>query len=145
MTDKTFNVAGIVTHLNATKVRFANDMVRRVKQFTKGGAERVDLIELPSEMDKIAALKYLQTHELFQSPEDQAIINDALSDRESTSKPKEVKVKVAKTKAKPSLDSIKARAKQKAEEEALAQEIAEVASTEVNSAEAESVEAEPEQ
>jgi len=127
-TTQVFKVAGITTHGDSTKVRFTDDMVRRIKQFTKGGATRVDLVELPTAMTKVEALKYLQANAEFQSPGDQATIADSLSDRV-----KEVKVKVAKVAkvkavkapkvktpkvavvvAKPSLDAIKARAKKAA-------------------------------
>ncbi len=107
MANQTFKVAGITTHNGNSKVRFTDDLIRRVKQFTKGGASRIDLIELPNEMSKVEALKYLQTHEQFQSAEDQALISDALADREKVKGT--VKVKVAKTK--PSIDAIKARSK----------------------------------
>ena len=107
MANNTFKVAGITTHGANTKVRFTDDMIRRVKQFAKGGASRIDLIELPSEMTKIEALKYLATHETFQSPADQATIADTLADKEKESRKGEVKVKASK----PSLDAIKARAK----------------------------------
>jgi len=110
-TTQVFKVAGITTHGDSTKVRFTDDMVRRIKQFTKGGASRVDLVELPTAMTKVEALKYLQTHADFQSAADQATIADSLADRVKTPKVKEVKVKVAKAKVKPSLDAIKARAK----------------------------------
>lgn len=109
-TSQTFKVAGITIHNGNAKVRFTDDMVRRVKQFTKGGATRADFVELPSEMTKVEALKYLQAHADYQSAEDQATIADALADREKTATKGEVKVKASK-KAKPSLDSIKARAK----------------------------------
>ena len=117
-TTQVFKVAGITTHGDSTKVRFTDDMVRRIKQFTKGGATRVDLVELPSAMTKVEALKYLQANAEFQSPGDQATIADSLSDRV-----KEVKVKTPKAAkapkvtvvvAKPSLDAIKARAKKDA-------------------------------
>jgi len=84
-------------------------MVRRIKQFSKGGATRVDFIELPAEMAKIEALKYLQAHEQFQSAADQATIADTLADKVKEASKGEVKVRTPK--AKPSLDSIKARAK----------------------------------
>jgi len=113
-TTQVFKVAGITTHGDSTKVRFTDDMVRRIKQFTKGGASRVDLVELPTAMTKVEALKYLQTHADFQSAADQATIADSLADRVKTPKVKEVKVKVAKAKVKPSLDAIKARAKKDA-------------------------------
>ena len=109
MAKQTFKVAGITTHNGNTKVRFTDDMVRRIKQFTKGGASRIDLVELPSEMDKVEALKYLAAHADFQSPGDQATIADSLADKTKEASKGTVKVKVAKTK--PSIDAIKARSK----------------------------------
>lgn len=109
MADQTFKVAGITTHNGNSKVRFTDDLIRRVKQFSKGGATRIDLIELPNEMTKLEALKYLQAHADFQSPEDQALIGDSISDREKSAKKGEVKVRATK---KPSLTDIKARGKQ---------------------------------
>ena len=128
-TTQVFKVAGITTHGDSTKVRFTDDMVRRIKQFTKGGATRVDLVELPTAMTKVEALKYLQANAEFQSPGDQATIADSLSDRVAVVKAPKVakvakvkavkapKVKTPKVKvvvAKPSLDAIKARAKKAA-------------------------------
>jgi len=104
MTTQTFKVVGITVHNGNAKVRFTDDMVRRVKQFTKGGASRTEFIELPSEMTKVEALKYMLTCKEFASAEDQATIEDALVDREKEARKGEVKVK-------PSLDSIKARGK----------------------------------
>jgi hypothetical protein len=109
MAKQTFKVAGITTHNGNTKVRFTDDMVRRIKQFTKGGASRIDLVELPTEMDKIEALKHIATLEMFASPGDQATIADTLADKTKEASKGTVKVKVAKTK--PSMDAIKARAK----------------------------------
>ena len=107
--NQTFKVAGITIHNGNAKVRFTDDMVRRIKQFTKGGATRVDFIELPSEMTKIEALKYMQAHADFQSAADQATIADTLEDKSKEASKGEVKVKASKTK--PSIDAIKARAK----------------------------------
>jgi hypothetical protein len=113
MASQTFKVAGITVHNGNAKVRFTDDMVRRIKQFSKGGATRIDLIELPSEMTKIEALKHLQAHADFQSAEDQATIADSLADKEKEARKGTVKVKADK---KPSMDAIKARAKAKATE-----------------------------
>jgi hypothetical protein len=107
MANQTFKVAGITVHNGNAKVRFTDDMVRRVKQFTKGGATRCDFVELPSEMTKVEALKYIQTLDMFKSAEDQATISDSLADREKEVKKGTVKVKASK----PSLDAIKARGK----------------------------------
>jgi hypothetical protein len=109
--NQTFKVAGITTHNGNAKVRFTDDMVRRIKQFTKGGASRVDFVELPSEMTKVEALKYLATLPEFASPSDQATIADTLADKTKEANKGEVKVKASKTK--PSIDAIKARAKKK--------------------------------
>jgi hypothetical protein len=119
MANQTFKVAGITIHNGNAKVRFTDDMVRRVKQFSKGGATRIDLVELPSEMTKVEALTYLSTHVDFQSAGDQATISDALADRVKEASKGEVKV----TKSKPSLDSIKSRAKKQVTAEQLLTEV----------------------
>jgi hypothetical protein len=105
--NQTFKVAGITIHNGNAKVRFTDDMVRRIKQFTKGGASRVDFVELPSEMTKVEALKYLATLPEFASPSDQATIADTLEDKTKEASKGNVKVKATK----PSLDAIKARSK----------------------------------
>jgi len=114
MADQTFKVAGITVHNGNAKVRFTDDMVRRIKQFSKGGATRVDFVELPSAMTKVEALKYLQAHADFQTEADQATLADTLADKVKEASKGEVKVRAPKAKAKPSLDSIKARAKKAA-------------------------------
>ena len=107
MANQTFKVAGITVHNGNAKVRFTDDMVRRVKQFTKGGATRCDFVELPSEMTKVDALKYLATLPEFASAADQATIADTLSDKTKEATKGTVKVKATK----PSIDAIKARSK----------------------------------
>ena len=109
--NQTFKVAGITIHNGNAKVRFTDDMVRRIKQFTKGGASRVDFVELPSEMTKVEALKYLATLPEFASPSDQATIADTLEDKTKEASKGNVKVKATK----PSLDAIKARGKKNKE------------------------------
>ena len=123
MAKETFKVAGITTHNGNTKVRFTGDMVRRIKQFTKGGASRIDLVELPSEMTKVEALNHIATLEMFASPGDQATIADTLADKMKEANKGTVKVKVSKTK--PSLDAIKARAKKITKEVSVEQVLAE--------------------
>jgi hypothetical protein len=129
-TSKLFSIVGITTHsrenVTVTKVRFGSDMIRLVKMLSSdrkigvsydlGGrgdgfldSKRVDLIELPSEMTKEDALKHLASHEQFQSPADQALIQETLSGRTTAPKtPKTVKMPV-------SMDAIKARAQAKAD------------------------------
>ncbi len=117
MANLVFKIAGITTQGTNTKVRFTNDMVRRIKQFSKGSASRIDFIELPTEMTKVDALNYLKSHPDFQSPADQSTISDAIEDRKSAPAKREVKVKVVK--AKPSIESIKARTKKKVTAESI--------------------------
>ena len=87
MTTKTFTICGITQHdSNQPKIRWSNDLIRRIKQFTKSHPEgRCDFIQLPNDMTKLEALEFMQTHETFQSPDDQAIISDAICDRSKTS------------------------------------------------------------
>ena len=104
MTTNLYTVVGITVHNGDAKVRFTDDMARRVKQFTKGGASRCEFVTLPNAMNKIDALKYMLTLDEFASAGDQATIAETLSDREREARKGEVKVKG------PSLDAIKARA-----------------------------------
>ena len=106
MTTQTFTVVGITEHGGNVKVRFTDDMVRRVKQFSKGGATRIDFIELPTEMTKIDALKYMLTCREFSSEDDQATIQDTLEDKEREARKGSGTVKVKGT---VSLDAIKNR------------------------------------
>jgi len=108
MSSKLFTVAGIVVQNSRTTVRFTEDLGRRVKQFSKGGATRIDFVELPNAMNKIDALRHLMTMPKFASAEDQATLSEYLADRERDALKGEVKVQ-----AKPSLDTIKGRAKSK--------------------------------
>jgi hypothetical protein len=106
MTTQTFKVVGITEHNGNVKVRFTHDMVRRVKQFSKGGASRIDFVELPTEMNKIDALKYMLTCREFSSEDDQATIQDTLEDKEREARKGSGTVKVKGT---VSLDAIKNR------------------------------------
>jgi len=129
MAKQTFKFAGISVNNGNAKVRFTDDMVRRIKQFTKGvnKASRIDLVELPSEMSKVEALQYLATHADFQSASDQATIADTLADKIKEANKGTVKVKSTKTK--PSIDAIKARAKKSTKEVSVEQVLAEAGVT----------------
>lgn len=109
MSNQKFKVAGITVHNGNAKVRFTDDLIRRVKQFTKGGATRCEFVELPNEMTKLEALNYMLTLPNYASAGDQATINDSIADRVKEAKKGEVKVKAAKSK--PSLEAIKSRTK----------------------------------
>ena len=60
-----FKVTGISTLNGVTKVRFANDMVSRVKILNKDGHKDINLIELPNALSKADAVKHLKTTDLY--------------------------------------------------------------------------------
>lgn len=133
--DTLFTVAGITTHAGAdskgnkserTKVRYGTDLIRLIKMLNNPkkiedkrlgiclAPVRVDFVELPTGMLKADALKFLQTHPSFQSPEDQATIQEEIAEREPK-QPKQRKAKAPRAaKAELSIDSIKSRAKKSA-------------------------------
>jgi hypothetical protein len=57
-TQKTFAVAGVSTHKDGTKIRFANDAAR-VKILIKNGHTDINLVDLPREMTKAEIAQYL--------------------------------------------------------------------------------------
>lgn len=100
--DTLFTVAGITTHTGKdangtvstrTKVRYGTDLIRLIKMLNNPKKVedktlgiclmpiRVDVVELPAPMIKIDALKFLETHPDFQSPEDQFLIQDEITER----------------------------------------------------------------
>jgi hypothetical protein len=60
-----FKVIGISTLNGVTKVRFANDMVSRVKILNKDGHKDINLIELTAPLSKADAVKHLKTTDLY--------------------------------------------------------------------------------
>lgn len=57
-TEKTFAVAGVSTHKDGTKIRFANDTMR-VKILRKNGHTDINLVDLPREMTKGEIAQFL--------------------------------------------------------------------------------------
>lgn len=98
-----FTVTGISTFQGKTKVRFANDLVSRVKILNKEGHQDIELIELPNALSKLDCVKYLKTTDLYANPKFAAAIDAA--DEKYTDMGT---VKVSKPAI--SLDAIKARA-----------------------------------
>jgi hypothetical protein len=59
-TDKLFTVVGTSTVDGKTKVRFANDTMR-IKILAKNGHANINLIELPTALNKVDAVRYMQS------------------------------------------------------------------------------------
>jgi len=90
-TDKLFTVAGTATNPDGTtKVRFANDLVSRVKILTKAGCSNIELVELPRAMTKLEALEYLQ--EQRKTGDEGYAIANKLAEKTKIAKKGEVKV-----------------------------------------------------
>ena len=60
-----FKVTGISTLNGQTKVRFANDLVSRVKILNKSGHKDIELMELPTALSKADCVKHLKTTDLY--------------------------------------------------------------------------------
>lgn len=86
-TDKKFNVCGTSKLDGEYKVRFAND-VMRIKVLNKHGHEDITLVELPNEMTKLEAAKFIKNLDEFAGVNAQAAIADYLDRKDE--KPKRV-------------------------------------------------------
>lgn len=89
-----FKVAGLSRHEGVLKLRFANDMVSRVKVLQRNGHKDIDLVELPQAMTKDAAVAYLSTLDTFADTESQAVFADYAA-KNAPKEPKQPKAKVA--------------------------------------------------
>ena len=94
-TEKLFTVAGTATDKGTTKVRFANDLVARIKILNKAGCTNIDLVELPRAMTKLEALQHL-TEIGFRSDDPSAVeaISTKLKEKTRVAKRAEVSVAV---------------------------------------------------
>ena len=100
--EKLFTVAGTATNADGTvKVRFANDLVARIKILNKNNCTNINLMELPKAMTKLEALQHLQGLGITIGDAGFAVANK-LAEKSKVAKKGEIKVKatrVASTKA----------------------------------------------
>ena len=93
MTEKLFTVAGTATNADGTvKVRFANDLVARIKILNKNNCTNINLMELPRAMTKLEALQHLQTLGITIGDAGFAVANK-LAEKSKVAKKGEIKVK----------------------------------------------------
>lgn len=100
---KLFKVGGVSKSKGGYKVRFATDTTR-VKILAKTDSD-IQLVELPTAMDKPALVAFLKTHELYANPAYREAIDNADAKYNGV-----VKVTKSTKAAKPSMEAIKARA-----------------------------------
>jgi len=75
-----FTVAGVSKLNGVYKVRFANDLVSRIKNLIKSGHEDINLVALPNPMEKGEAVKWLMSQDSFMNkPEGRAAIESSNS------------------------------------------------------------------
>jgi hypothetical protein len=101
-TDKLFTVCGTSKLDGEYKVRFANDQLR-IKVLAKHGHEDITLIELPSAMTKVEAVRFIKTVDEFAGAASQSAIADYLDRKDEAPKAKAApapKAKATKTPAK---------------------------------------------
>lgn len=96
MTDQTFTVAGTSKLKGEYKVRFANDLMR-TKNLTKSGHTDIVLVELPSAMLKLDAIKHIATLDEFMTAGSKAAIMDYLDRKDVAPKAQVPTVKATKT------------------------------------------------
>ena len=95
MTDKLYTVAGTSALNGETKARFANDTMR-IKVLSKNGHTDITLVELPNEMTKVEAAKFIAALDEFSSADAQEAIGEYLTKHDKQPK---VEVKKAVKKA----------------------------------------------
>jgi hypothetical protein len=99
-TSKTYSVAGVSTQNGTTKVRFANDLVNRIKILTKNEHTDIELIEMGSEMTKQEICEVLLNHPKFQNEAAQGAIAEYVTRNVKAEAPKAApKAKAPKAKA----------------------------------------------
>lgn len=89
--EKLFSVAGTARHNGQVKVRFANDLVARIKILQKAGCTDINLVQLPKEMTKLEALQYLTEQGVVAGDEGFAVATK-LSEKTKVARRGEVKV-----------------------------------------------------
>ena len=90
--NKTFTVAGIATNPDGTtKVRFANDLVARIKILNKANCTDIHMYNLPHPMTKIEAMKWMQQEKNLSGDASYALAN-RLADKIKAVKKNEMSV-----------------------------------------------------
>lgn len=95
--EKTFTVVGTAVNKDGTiKVRWANDLVSRIKILDKAGCSDIDLIELPSGMTKLEAAEYFLANKSNLSDAQKEILEVKIAEKTKANKRATVKTTLTK-------------------------------------------------
>jgi len=108
MTDKLYKIVGVALTPYGHKVRFANDFTR-VKVLAKTDTD-IELFEMPEEVTKAEAVKFLKTTKAYTSPEfkDSSLVRECIDN--AVLKYNAVRAKGKRVTAGPSMASLRERA-----------------------------------
>lgn len=96
-TEKKFTIVGTAVNADGTiKVRWANDLVARIKILDKGGCENIDLIELPKAMTKLKAAEYFLANKANLSEAQKEILEVKIAEKSKASKRSTMKTTLTK-------------------------------------------------
>lgn len=94
MSEKLFTVVGTALNANGTaKVRWANDLVARIKILDKAGCTKIDLRETPEPMTKLDALEWYSKQENIDEVFS-VVILDKLAEKAKATRRAEAKVTI---------------------------------------------------
>jgi hypothetical protein len=94
--EKTFTVVGTAINKDGTmKMRWANDLVSRLKILIKSECTDIDLIELPSGMTKLEAAKFYQANKEL-TPTQSEIVSLKIGEKDRVAKRVDMKTKIGK-------------------------------------------------
>ena len=86
-TEKKFTVVGTTEQPDGTiKVRWANDLVARIKILDKAGCPEIDLIELPTPMTKLDAAQYFMDNKANLTPAQCEILEIKIAEKSRSTK-----------------------------------------------------------
>jgi len=94
--EKTFTIVGTSVNADGTmKMRWANDLVARIKILNKAGCTEIDLIELPKGMTKLKAAEYFAKHRTLNDAQSE-IVSLKIGEKSKAVKRKDMKATITK-------------------------------------------------
>lgn len=73
-TAMTYTVFGVSFYRGQHRLRFSNDLAARMKTLIQMGDEEINLVELPSAMNKLQAVQWAQASGQFETDAEKAVI-----------------------------------------------------------------------